>query len=88
MTKDQITAVIALYDLKGKVIKEISQSNDVLYMATLANNENQIAFQQGKQAAYALVMKLINNQAEDIKNQDSNEQLKRLKEAESNGCKN
>ena len=71
MTKDQITAVLALYDVKSKVIKEISSSNDILYLATLANNDNQIAFQQGKQAAYALVMKIINKCAEDIKNQDS-----------------
>lgn len=71
MTKDQITAVLALYDVKSKVIKEISSSNDILYLATLANNDNQIAFQQGKQAAFALVMKIINKQAEDIKNQDS-----------------
>ena len=79
MTKDQITAVIALYDVKGKVIKEMSSSNDILYLATLANNDNQIAFQQGKQAAFALVMKIINKQAEDIKNQVSNEQHEKLK---------
>ena len=71
MTKDQITAVLALYDVKSKVIKEISSSNDILYLATLANNDNQISFQQGKQAAYALVMRIINKCTEYIKNQDS-----------------
>ena len=71
MTKEQITAVIALYDVKSKVIKEMISSNDILYLATLANDDNQIAFQQGKQAAYGLVMKMINKLAEDIKNQDS-----------------
>ena len=71
MTKDQITAVLALYDVKSKVIKEISSSNDILYLATLANNDNQIAFQQGKQAAYAIVLKIINYCAEDIKNKNN-----------------
>ena len=68
MTKEAIATVLVLYNIKEEIIKQKSIAKDLEVLLSMNYKDvDQTFFQNGKLAAYDLVLTMINKKIEQLK---------------------
>ena len=72
MTKEAIDIVLVLYNIKDEIIKQKSIAKDLkLLFSTDLKDVEQTYFQNGKLAAYDLVLTMIDKKIEQLKGESN-----------------